>query len=81
MPIVFFDEQSLSTLERISPAALLVKVTAVICLASTPLLIRCDIFSVMTRVFPLPAPAITSKGVSVVITALCCSGFSLGTAT
>ena len=80
MPFVFLAEHNFSTRERISRAALLVKVTAVMCLASTPLLIKCEIFSVITRVFPLPAPAITNRGVSVVETAFCCSGLSSCTA-
>ncbi len=48
---------------RISPAALLVKVTARIELGSTArALTRCAIRWVSARVLPLPAPAITSSG-------------------
>jgi len=48
---------------RISPAALLVKVTAKIRCAATPCcVIRCAIRAVSTRVLPDPAPASTSNG-------------------
>ena len=41
----------------------------------TPLLIRCETLVVITRVLPLPGPAITNTGPSVVSTANCCSEF------
>ena len=61
---------------RISRAALFVNVMAKIldgytCFSTTKYAIRC----VNTRVFPEPAPAIMSKGPSVVLTARACSGF------
>ena len=53
----------LATRSRISLAALLVKVMAAMCRASCrPVAIRWAIFSVITLVLPLPAPASTSRG-------------------
>src|SRR2546423_6334406 len=61
---------------RISPAALFVNVIARISFGFTPqALIRCATRWVRTRVFPEPAPAITSSGPSVVSTASCWTGF------
>src|SRR3989440_11763310 len=65
-----------SSRERISPAALFVNVIARISFGFTPqALIRCATRWVRTRVFPEPAPAITSSGPSVVSTASCWTGF------
>src|SRR6267143_2506879 len=61
---------------RISSAALLVKVTARMDSAGTPLAIRLAIRNVMARVLPVPAPARISRGPSVVSTASRCSGFN-----
>ena len=66
-----------STLSRISPAALLVKVMAMIfhgftCFSS----IKCAILYVKTLVFPEPAPAITREGPSECRTASCWLVFS-----
>ena len=67
---------SFSTRARISPAALFVKVTARIESGGMPQPpIRCAMRCVSTRVLPLPAPARTNKGPSVVCTARSCSGF------
>src|SRR5215469_11262726 len=68
---------SRSTRERISPAALLVKVTASRPCGETPSAwmsqaMRC----VNTRVLPLPAPASTSTGPSGAVTAARCASFS-----
>src|SRR2546423_4811875 len=61
---------------RISPAALFVNVIARTSFGFTPqALIRCAARWVRTRVFPEPAPAITSSGPSVVSTASCWTGF------
>src|SRR5215472_13129945 len=67
---------SRSTRERISPAALLVKVTASRPCGETPSAwmsqaMRC----VNTRVLPLPAPASTSTGPSGAVTAARCASF------
>src|SRR3990172_12167683 len=67
---------SFTTRSRISPAALFVKVTARIAsgaMPHTPISQATRLVS--TRVFPLPAPASTSKGPSVAWTASRCSGF------
>src|SRR5919201_6582910 len=62
--------------ERISPAALFVKVIARISFGFTPqATIRCATRYVSTRVLPEPAPAITSSGPSVASTASCWAGF------
>src|SRR3989338_2059613 len=61
----------------ISPAALLVKVTAKIFSGLAPFAIRYLIRSVITLVFPAPAPAITKTGPSVASTASFCLEFSL----
>src|SRR5579862_8680318 len=61
---------------RISPAALLVNVIARISFGSTPhVASRCATRYVNTRVLPEPAPAITSSGPSVVVTASRCASF------
>ena len=63
---------------RISPAALFVKVIARISFGLTPMAeIRCATRWVSTRVFPEPAPAITSSGPSVCRTASRWAGFRL----
>ncbi len=67
---------SFSTRARISPAALLVKVTARMPCGETPSAwitqaMRC----VSTRVLPLPAPASTSTGPSGAVTAARCASF------
>src|SRR5208282_2453986 len=68
---------SFSTRSAISDEALLVKVTARIDSGITPIFsIRQAIRNVMTRVFPLPAPARMSTGPSVVSTASRCCGFN-----
>lgn len=60
----------------ISSAALLVKVAAKMLDAGTlHSTIRCATRCVITRVFPLPAPAIISKGPLTVVTASRCCGF------
>src|SRR3954465_2722881 len=60
---------------RISPAALFVKVIARISGGFAPTaLSKCAMRRVSTRVFPEPAPAITSTGPSVVSTASRCAG-------
>jgi hypothetical protein len=64
-----------ATRSRISPAALLVKVTARMFDGSTPMDTRYAIRVVITRVFPVPAPASTSSGPSVVDAASRCEGF------
>src|SRR6267378_4745733 len=67
---------SASTRRAISPAALLVKVTARTwrgCTPRTPS--RCAMRWAMTRVLPLPAPASTSSGPSPARTASRCGGF------
>src|SRR5882762_3960517 len=67
----------LSTRERISRAALLVKVTARISPGSArPCWISHAIRCVSTRVLPLPAPAKISNGPSSAATAARCGGFS-----
>src|SRR6516165_5832139 len=68
---------SRSMRERISPAALLVKVTASTPCGETPSAwmsqaMRC----ISTRVLPLPAPASTSTGPSGAVTAARCASFS-----
>src|SRR5438128_348106 len=66
---------SASTRSFISPAALLVKVTARIASEGTPRSrIRCAMRCVITRVLPLPAPARMSTGPSVASTASRCWG-------
>src|SRR5687767_4902503 len=66
---------SFSTRSRISPAALFVKVTARMASGAMPQTpISHATRFVSTRVLPLPAPASTSNGPSVVRTASCCSG-------
>src|SRR4051812_29760224 len=55
--------------ERISPAALLVKVTAKMRYGGTPEASRLAMRYTMVRVFPLPAPANTRSGASVWVTA------------
>ncbi len=67
---------SRSTRARISPAALLVKVTARMPCGEAPSAwitqaMRC----VSTRVLPLPAPASTSTGASGAVTAARCASF------
>ena len=65
-----------STRSFISPAALFVKVIARISFGFTPHAARrCATRYVRTRVFPDPAPAITSSGPSVVRTASRWAGF------
>jgi hypothetical protein len=61
---------------RISLAALLVKVTAKIESAPTPLWSNRAIRAVMTRVFPDPAPARTNNGPSPCSTAARCCELS-----
>src|SRR5579863_6322023 len=71
----FISSSSEATRERISPAALLVNVTARTADAGTCFaLIRCEMRCVMTRVLPLPAPARIRTGPSVVSTASRCWG-------
>src|SRR5574341_288266 len=66
-----------STRRRISPAALLVKVTASTCRGWTPSTPRSHAIRwAMTRVLPLPAPASTSIGPRVAWTACCWAGLS-----
>ena len=66
------------TRSRISLAARFVKVIAVICRASAFfLVIRCTILFAITLVFPLPAPAKTSSGVSLCLIAASCCLFNL----
>ena len=65
-----------STRSFISPAALFVKVIARISFARAPAAAsRCAIRWVRTRVLPEPAPATTSSGPSVVVTASRWAGF------
>src|SRR3954470_4203262 len=65
-----------ATRSRISAAALFVNVIARISGGFAPIAFsRCAIRRVSTRVFPEPAPAITSTGPSVVRTASRCAGF------
>src|SRR5690606_2641562 len=65
----------LATRSRISFADLLVKVIAAMRLAGyRPVCTRCAIFSTITRVLPLPAPASTSMGPSTWATAADCWG-------
>ena len=65
-----------STRSFISPAALFVNVIARISFGFTPCVARrCATRCVRTRVFPEPAPAITSSGPSVVRTASRWAGF------
>src|SRR5690606_32976262 len=67
-----------ATRSRISRADLLVKVIAAIRFAGIrPLPTRCAIFSTITRVLPLPAPASTSRGPSVWRTAWDWAGLRL----
>ena len=61
----------------ISFAALLVKVIAKILYGSTPFSMRWHTLAVSTRVFPLPAPAITKTAPSVSLTAASCWGLRL----
>src|SRR4030081_932997 len=63
-----------ATRVRISLAALLVKVTARILSAATPSLSRYTTRAVITRVFPVPAPARIRTGPRVVLTASSCCG-------
>ena len=56
------DERSFSTRSRISPAALLVKVTARMASDGTPVAMRCAMRCVMVLVFPAPAPATIIRG-------------------
>ena len=76
--IVTFFASAFSTMparrSRISFAALFVKVTASTCAGSTPCASRYATRMVITRVFPVPAPARISSGPSVVRTAISCSG-------
>ncbi len=65
-----------ATRSFISPAALLVKVMARISNGETPSSIRWAMRCVSTRVLPEPAPATTSSGPSVWITASPWAGFS-----
>ena len=65
---------SCATRARISPAALLVKVTARIASGSVPRSRRWAMRWTTTRVFPEPAPARTRRAPSVVVTARRCSG-------
>src|SRR5712692_5303014 len=66
-----------STRRRISPAALLVKVTASTWRGWTPSTPRSHAIRwAMTRVLPLPAPASTSTGPLVAWTACCWAGLS-----
>ena len=67
---------SFATRARISPAALFVKVIARTFEGSMPFASMCAMRTVITRVFPVPAPASTSSGPSSVATASACSGFS-----
>src|SRR5436309_2358443 len=65
-----------STRRAISPAALLVNVTARTFLGCTPRTPRSHAIRwAMTRVFPLPAPASTRMGPSAAVTASRCGGF------
>src|SRR6185295_14008194 len=69
--------RSASVRAFISPAALLVNVTARTRSEGTPLSsTRCAMRCVMTRVLPLPAPARMSTAPSVASTASRCCGFS-----
>ncbi len=63
-------------LSRISPAALLVNVSARISSGFTPWAIRFAILQVRTLVFPLPAPAMIRHGPSMFSTALACALFN-----
>src|SRR5215207_7613478 len=66
-----------STRSRISPAALLVNVTARMFQGATPASsIRWAIRRVSTRVLPEPGPASTNTGPLTVVTALICSWLS-----
>src|SRR5688572_24852513 len=60
---------------RISPAALFVNVTARTADGGTPRDKRYAMRAVITRVLPVPAPASTSSGPSVVVTASRWAGF------
>ena len=71
----FFPTSS-ATRSRISAAALLVKVIANTSSGGTPFASRCAIRTVITRVFPVPAPASTRTGPFVVVTAWRCSALS-----
>src|SRR2546430_4904705 len=65
-----------STRRAISPAALLVNVTARTFFGCTPRTPRSHAIRwAMTRVFPLPAPASTRRGPSPAVTASRCGGF------
>src|SRR5206468_3313381 len=67
---------SSSTRRAISPAALLVNVTARTFFGCTPRTPRSQaIRCAMTRVLPLPAPASTRRGPSPAVTASRCGGF------
>jgi len=68
----FFFPTSEATRSFISPAALFVNVTARTRSAGTPLRSRCAMRFVMTEVLPVPAPARTRTGPSVVSTAFFC---------
>src|SRR5579864_3176792 len=61
---------------RISSAALLVKVTARMDSAGTPRAMRLAMRKVIARVLPVPAPASSSTGPSVVSAATRCCGFN-----
>src|SRR5688500_5913772 len=61
---------------RISPAALLVNVTARISHGATPDWIRCAMRCTSTRVLPVPAPARISSGPPAWYAAASCSGLS-----
>ena len=65
-----------ATLVFISDAALLVNVRARIFQGITPWANKKAILEVKTLVFPEPAPAITSEGPSMYVTALYCSLFN-----
>jgi hypothetical protein len=68
-----------ATRSRISPAALFVKVIARIESGRAPLWSSQPMRTVMTLVLPEPAPARTSTGPSVVVTARRCSALSAST--
>src|SRR3989338_765933 len=64
-------------LERISAAALLVKVIASIAWGPPPRRIMARIRSAITLVLPAPAPAKTKRGPAIDSTAFCCWVFNL----
>ena len=68
--------RSPATRSRISAAALFVKVIARMFFAATRFESRCAMRTVTTRVLPVPAPASTSTGPRIVVTARRCSGLS-----